>query len=230
VTPLLLLLSWAAFSLYSFRNLVQFVIICLPLVVESAQALLAEQAACMETQLSIAAWLRRLVGRLRRFDANIRAGVGRAAGGPASALALVIVAAVLAGGTRIDLWRRGYGFSEGTFPVAAVQQLRPFPPGQRVFNDALWGGYLAFCCWPDVRVFFDGRIDFYGAAYFRDYQRVQDAEPGWREVLDRYQVDWVMVFPDRPLVAWLEQDSSWQRIYADQTAVVFVRRQPSSRD
>ena len=50
-------------------------------------------------------------------------------------------------------------------------------------------------------------------------------KPGWHEVLDRYGVDWMMVFPDRPLMPRLERDPAWRRIYADPTAVVFVRRQ-----
>jgi hypothetical protein len=224
VTPLLLLMSWVAFSLYSFRNLAQFVIICLPLLGDSIQALLAEYAARAETQANTAAWLGRLVARLRQAEANFRAGAAKAAGGAPSVLAVLLVAAVLAGGTRIDLWRSGYGFSEHEFPIAAIQNIRPFPPGQRVFNDAPWGGYLAFCCWPQVRNFFDGRIDFYGADFMRDYQRVQNAEPGWSEILNRYQIDWVMLFPNRPLVGWLERDPRWRRIYADETAVVFVRR------
>jgi hypothetical protein len=228
VTPLLLLASWAAFSLYSFRNLAQFVIICLPLIGESVQALLGEWATRAEAPEGAAEWLRRLLERLRRLSAGLRAGAAEASGGALSALAVVAVAALLGSGARIDLSKRGYGFSETSFPIAAVQQLKPFPPGQRVFNDAQWGGYLAFCCWPQVRNFFDGRIDFYGADYMRDYQRVQNGELGWREVLDRYQVDWVMVFADRPLVPWLDQDPAWQRIYTDPTTVVFVRRQSAA--
>jgi hypothetical protein len=228
ITPLLLLMSWMAFSLYSFRNLAQFVIICLPLLGDSAQALLAEYAARAEARGDIAAWFRRLVARLRQIEANLRAGAAKADGGAPSTLAVLLVAAVLAGGTRIDLAGRGYGFSEQQFPIAAIQNLRPFPPGQRVFNDAQWGGYLAFCCWPQVRNFFDGRIDFYGADYMRDYQRVQNAEPGWDEVLRRYQIDWVMLFPDRPLVGWLDRDPLWRRVYADKTAVVFVRREAAA--
>ncbi|MFL5807258.1 MAG: hypothetical protein ACJ8CR_36700 [Roseiflexaceae bacterium] len=222
-TPLLLLASWGAFCLYAFRNLPQFVIICLPLIGESAQAQ-ASHYASYATQPACSELLRQGVARLRRIGASLRPGAARS-GGVVAALAVVVIAGLLSQGVRFDFWRRGNGFEQHAFPLAAIEHLKPFPPGRRVFNDGSWGGYLIFCCTPQAPPFVDGRVDFYGAAYISDYYRTLNGEPGWREVLDRYQVDWVMIFSDRPLVPWLEHDPAWQRIYADATAVVFVRRQ-----
>jgi hypothetical protein len=224
LTPVLLLASWTAFTLYSFRNLDQLVAICLPLLGESLHKTLAEGVASVQANASPTSPLHRSIDWLRRQSAQLREAHSQTVGGVASLLAVVAIAGLLSSGMRIDLAGRGYGFSEREFPIVAVEQIKPFPPGQRVFNDAQWGGYLNFCCWPQVRNFFDGRIDFYEIDHILDYYRVQEAEPGWEEVLERHQVDWVMVFPDRPLVRWLEQDPAWQRIYGDTTAVVFVRR------
>src|SRR5262245_12068395 len=223
-TPMLLLASWGAFSLYSFRNLPQFIIICLPLLGESAQALASAYAARAEAQPEVSERVRQVVARLRRAGAGLQLGATRA-GGLLPAIVVVVVAGLLAWGVRFDVRQRGNGFDRGAFPIDAIERLKPFPPGQRVFNDGSWGGYLALCCWPQVYNFVDGRVDLYGAAHMYDYYRILNAEPGWREALERYQVDWVMVFHDRPLVGWLEHDPLWQRIYADQTAVVFVRHQ-----
>lgn len=222
LTPVLLLCSWTAFTLYSFRNLDQFLAICLPLLGESLHRALTDGVARMP--LPATSVFRQTIDRFRRLGSELREANAQTVGGVASLLAVVGVAWLFAAGVRIDLNGRGYGFGERAFPLGAVANLKPFPPGQRVFNDAQWGGYLNFCCWPQVRNFFDGRIDFYEIDHIQDYYRVQEAEPGWEEVLERHQVDWVMVFADRPLVRWLERDPAWQQIYADTTAVVFVRR------
>jgi hypothetical protein len=223
LTPMLLLASWGAFCLYAFRNLPQFIIICLPLLGESAQALASGYAARAESQSQAPERARQAVAWLRRAGAGLQLGATRI-GGPLPAIVVVVVALLLAQGVRFDIKQSGNGFDRGAFPIDAIEHLKPFPPGQRVFNDGSWGGYLALCCWPKVYNFVDGRVDFYGAAHMYDYYRILNAQPGWRESLDRHQVDWVMVFPHQPLVSWLERDPDWRRIYADQTAVVFVRR------
>ncbi len=223
-TPMLLLASWGAFSLYAFRNVPQFIIICLPLLGESAQDLANAYAARAEVRPEMPEPIRRTIARMRRLGAGLQLGTARP-NGALPALVVVIVAGMLAWGVRFDIWQRGNSFDKGAFPIDAIERLKPFPPGQHVFNDGSWGGYLTLCCWPQVYNFVDGRVDLYGAAHMYDYYRILNAEPGWREALDRYQVDWVMVFHDRPLVGWLEHDPLWQRIYADETAVVFVRHQ-----
>jgi hypothetical protein len=222
LTPMLLLASWGAFGLYAFRNVPQFIIICLPLLGDSAQALLSEQAARAERGPA-SARLRGAILRLRRIGTSLKLGAGRSIG-LVPALAVAIVVVLLAQGTRLDFWQRGNGFDRRAFPIEAIERLRPFPPGKRVFNDGSWGGYLIFCCARQAPPFVDGRVDLYGADFMRDYYRALNGEPGWQEVLDRYQVDWIMIFPDRPLAPWLAHDPAWQRIYADQTAMVFVRR------
>jgi hypothetical protein len=223
LTPMLLLASWGAFALISFRNVPQFIIICLPLIAESAQDTIrlgVARAIAPEAAAPLRGVVGALVRRGERFTTQVRA----VSGGIPAVVALLVIAALMGRGVRMDLWQQGHGFSPTSFPVSAVEQLRPFPPGQRVFNDAAWGGYLSFCCWPRVTNFVDGRVDFYGEAYMRAYYSALDAEPGWQEVLDRHRIDWVLVYPDRPIAQWLAQDPAWERIYADATAVVFVRR------
>lgn len=222
-TPLLLLPFWAAASLFSFRNLPQFVIVCLPLVGQSAQDVVFGDFVAYLRRAGAPLWMPWVAKRVRAFDARLRSDIALVAGGVPSLVVLLAVVLLFARGVRLDLWQEGYGFSASSFPVAAIQQLQPFPPGKRVFNDAQWGGYLSFCCQSHIATFVDGRVDTFGADYFRDYQRVLDAAPGWQDVLDRYQVDWVLVSADRPIARWLDRDASWRCVYADRTAVVFVR-------
>jgi hypothetical protein len=221
LAPMILIVSWAAFTLISFRNIPQFVIICLPLIAESLQDLLVASAARIDG--SAPPWLARAVAWARRKSEGFTAAARQARGGASALLGLAVVAALLAQGVRIDLWGGDYAFSDSAFPVRAVERMRPFPPGQRLFNDALWGGYFSFCCWPAVQNFVDGRVDMYGETYMREYFSAIAGEPGWRQLLDRYRVDWVMIAPDRPLARWLVIDPGWRELYRDGVAVVFVR-------
>jgi hypothetical protein len=222
LTPMLLLASWGAFGLYAFRNVPQFIIICLPLLAESAQTLLSERMARAEAAPA-SRLLTGLLGRAKRIDTNLALGATRGVG-LVPVLAIVVAVGLLAQGVRLDFRQRGISFDRHAFPIDAIERLQPFPPGQRVFNDGSWGGYLILCCNKQAPPFVDGRVDFYGAEYMREYYLTLNGEPGWHDVLDRYQDDWVMIFPDRPLAFWLAQAPAWQRIYADATTLVFVRR------
>src|SRR5262245_65967598 len=126
-TPMLLLASWGAFSLYSFRNLPQFIIICLPLLGESAQALASAYAARAEARPERFKLIHWGIARLRRPGAGLQLGAAR----PNSVLpvlVVVVVAALLAWGVRFDIRQRGNSFDKGAFPIDAIEQLKPFPP------------------------------------------------------------------------------------------------------
>ncbi len=82
---------------------------------------------------------------------------------------------------------------------------------------------------PERRVFFDGRSDFYGPAFVRDYLTVMGGRPGWQTVLERYDLKVAMVPRRSSIAALLDESPSWTRRYQDSTAVIFVRRGPVAR-
>ncbi|MCX7838512.1 MAG: hypothetical protein N2559_03525 [Anaerolineae bacterium] len=83
--------------------------------------------------------------------------------------------------------------------------------------------------YPQARVFIDGRADVYGDTFIEEvYLRAYRASADWRARLEQYDVRFVLLEPDAPLVAQLERANEWRRIYADAQAVLFERI-PSSR-
>ena len=42
-------------------------------------------------------------------------------------------------------------------------------------------------------------------------------------VFDRYAIDEVVFPPDTPLAGWLDASPTWDRVYADAVAVIWVR-------
>lgn len=207
-TNVLLFVSWAAFGLYSFRNIPIFALVVTPMLAAGLDGHLAELG-------------NRLRHRLpdRWFDPSWRVLHRTAVGGVASAvvLGLLLVSLVRSPGT-------AYGFSPDVFPVAAMGELGNDPPGERVFNQFEWGGYLLDCCWPQIEVFIDGQTDYYGPALTRQYDTAVNGAPGWQEVLETYGVDWVLVDVERPLAQLLAESSDWVERYRDDVAVVFVPR------
>ena len=57
----------------------------------------------------------------------------------------------------------------------------------RVLTSDQWADYLIYRLYPEQRVFFDGRSDFFGAALGSDYRKLQACERPWRELLERYR-------------------------------------------
>ena len=88
-----------------------------------------------------------------------------------------------------------------------------------------WGGYLAWQLMGQVKVFVDGRADFYPPKVMKDFIAAYFGKANWRNVLDRYGVTMVIAPPDAPISNLLSmQASGWRCVYRDKVAVVFIRR------
>jgi hypothetical protein len=109
------------------------------------------------------------------------------------------------------------------FPAAAVEFIRNERIPQPIYNEYIWGGYLIWKLYPDYRVYIDGRADVYGDKLVEEWLATHDAKINWRGPLDRYGIRTVLVKPDAALASLLRQDSSWQNVFEDPQAVIFVR-------
>jgi hypothetical protein len=106
-------------------------------------------------------------------------------------------------------------------PAAAVDVLKAHNV-KRVLNDLPFGGYLI---WRQQPVFVDGRAELYGEAFDVAYYRalqLKDVD-GFIGLLRTYDIDAVMLQPATPAVQLLDRTAGWQRVYADENAVVHVR-------
>jgi hypothetical protein len=109
------------------------------------------------------------------------------------------------------------------FPLAAVEYIRKSEAAGPIFNDYDWGGYLIWKLYPERKVFIDGRADVYGDAFIFDYLKVYGGERGWREELDRFGIQTVLVQPNSALTTLLREDKAWRTVFEDQQAVVFAK-------
>lgn len=166
------------------------------------------------TPLVIAAPLAAQLGRTEAMRP------GRAAG-----IVAVILAAIAA--TWMFTARHTYTPMVAQTPAAAVDVLKT-RKASRILHNAGFGGYLIT---QGIPTFFDGRGELYGAAFMVDafdalaLRKVD----GFLGLLDAYKIDATLLTPETPAVGLLDRLDGWQRIYADDVAVVHVRKPAEGR-
>jgi hypothetical protein len=110
------------------------------------------------------------------------------------------------------------------FPVAAVDYIEQQDLRGNIYNLYQWGGYLIWRLYPKEDVFIDGRADVYGDKFIEEYLEVYRVRKGWRDVLERYNVNSIIIEKDSTFATLLAESPDWQQVYADELAVVFVRK------
>jgi hypothetical protein len=86
------------------------------------------------------------------------------------------------------------------------------------------GNYLELVRSTEARVFLDDRVDMYPEAVVEDFLVLLRGRPGWREVLERREVDVVVWEANQPLASLLADDPAWRTVYADGTWIVACHR------
>jgi len=202
--PALLALAMLHLSLYSARHLPTAAVLLLPLCV----AALTREAEGWPRLRSLLDYSK----RLQAIDRNVWGAIP---------IVLLLAATVTGLGTLARAGR--IGFDSAEFPVRAADFLQQHDPEARVFAKDQWGGYLIYRFAGHLKVFIDGRGDFYGQDFLEIYFQVAEAKPGWDAVLKRFDVRFVLVSPHNALASALQLSSDWKRVHADSVAAVFQR-------
>jgi hypothetical protein len=197
-------------ALYSVRHVSLFALIVAPILLNASESIIHRFST-------------RWLNFYRRRNANLRAVDARLHGHvwPIVAITLIIV---LAGTETLR-----YTFDDRIHPVAAVKFLQHEPVAGKMFNNDEFGDYVIFAAWPQYQVFIDGRNDMYRATYVEPYFKVANVLPGWREVLEQFNINWIIFRTHSPLTAALELQKDWQPIYSDEIATVFVRKNSANQ-
>lgn len=104
---------------------------------------------------------------------------------------------------------------EQGFPADALDAL---PAGPGLFNEYDWGGWLIWRA-PSTPVFVDGRLVPYLGVVMADYQTVLGARPGWRDVVSRRGIRYILVRPRDP-VAVRAGDLGWPTLFRSSSTVL----------
>lgn len=123
------------------------------------------------------------------------------------------------------------GIKERLFPDKAVNFIEKNNLSGNLFNPSGWGGYLIWRCYPECRVFIDGRCLVYGERIYEEYGAIFRGETPWKDLLDRYRVNLALIDysgkHSRPnLRDKLWEDGDWRLIYWDDDAMLYIRNLP----
>lgn len=137
----------------------------------------------------------------------------------AASAALVLIAITGFAATRHDVMP-----AADITPANAVKSFDIAKSGP-ILNDYGFGGYLDYAGIPP---FIDGRAELYGAAFTLRHDRALSLQnlPDFLRMLDEFKIGTTLLAPSTPAVALLDRLPEWQRVYADDIAVVHVRRVP----
>ena len=113
------------------------------------------------------------------------------------------------------------------YPQKAVAFLQASAQPRRIFVYYDWGGYAIWKLYPEYRVFVDGRADLYGDDLLRQFKTAIQLRTGWRDILDHWKVEAVLVPPSCALAQALLLDPSWHVTYSDSKAIILLRTHPA---
>ena len=136
-----------------------------------------------------------------------------------AAAAILLAAALLCSGH--PRWRAD--FPPEKFPHRALAASEEKLVRQRVLTTDQWGSYLLYRYYPQIRVFIDGRSDFYGPEIGRQYLEMLGANHRWEQILDRHGFDVVLLPPQWPLATLLKAHPGWRLDYDDGQALLLRR-------
>lgn len=107
-------------------------------------------------------------------------------------------------------------------PSAAVAAIKRANAGP-ILNDYDYGGYLIHA---GIAPFIDGRSELYGGRFIARHHRAVALQnlPDFLALLDQYKIGATLFAPERPAVALLDRLPQWERLYADDIAVVHIRK------
>jgi hypothetical protein len=196
-------------ALYSARHISLFAIILAPVLLGALIDVIGRLSEPFST------WYMTRKRNLLAIDRNLKAYVW-----PTASFVMVL--------TLVATGLISFRFDDKKFPVRAVEFLQRAKIPGNMFNDDEFGDYMIYAAWPTYRVFMDGRSDMYGEKLGRDYLRIANVAPGWKQTLKKYEIRWIIFNTDSALTAAVKDQPDWQAIYSDPVATIFVKNEPKS--
>ena len=140
----------------------------------------------------------------------------------AAKVVIVVVACVLGLVFALNVLQLSSPEQTDTYhPAAAVRWIEQNQPEGRMFNSYSWGGYLTWTL-PEYPVFVDGRADLYGDGILGEWQTAVNAQAGYMDILNEWNIQFVLLEPTWSLVDALKRDG-WTVAFEDEMSVILER-------
>ena len=203
-TDILLTAAFAAIALYTSRMLPLFAIVAAPIAAKSLAEVVRQEFSN---------------SRFMTTEQNFTTLNSTSSGAIWLPVLFIVVTIVFRSGSPIDPGNKGNHFDPAFFPVQAVSWLNANPQEGHMFNEFDWGGYLLLTLSPRQQIFMDGHTHIYGEALTREYETIVTQREGWQELLEKYDIQWVIVRESSAIAESLVE-MSWEILYQDDTSVI----------
>jgi hypothetical protein len=224
ITPVLLIAGWAHLALLAGRNIPLFLLISAPFVAATLNGLFT---ATREKSTQLPTWMNTALNTLHQISEEMTTmDQPWRIHAPAIVTALLLCT-IVSGHAQAFKLRAEYDPKH--YPAAALGTLGLGASDRRIFCDDEWGDYLAYRLYPTGRVFVDGRSDFYGGRFVRDYLDILGVKYNWEAQLDRYGVDTLLLSTKSAMAGAVKQSARWKVAYDDGTAILFEAATPQNR-
>ena len=157
----------------------------------------------------------------------------------ANVVMLVLILAVVAVASAPSLLQHVDGkLVARDFPIKAADFLVAHPPPGKLLNVYGWGGYLIFRLAdhnPPQKVFIFGDAALAGDQLLRDYDHLQSLGQDQAQLLERYQINWVIFHSNDPIITELRQihnspgQTGWFELGTFDKATLMMRDTPANR-
>ncbi len=148
-------------------------------------------------------------------------------------LPLILVSILLivqAAGVSLPIFGTGWvRFDNAQWPVELLPELqkindRASPPGNRIFNDLKFGGFLIYHT-PKLQVFIDDRCPLYGGEFLRQYDIARRDDP---QQIEKWQIEYhfshALVQAGGPFDRYLQHSSRWRLLGRCPAAALYTIR------
>ena len=129
-----------------------------------------------------------------------------------------------------------WGISQRNYPTRAADFLVKNKVRGNFYNDFNSGAYLLGRCFPNIKVFIDGRTEEYGADFFKRYQKIwKTTDPKLvDEAISRYKLTGAFLNSiqsqiPKDTLNYFFKKKDWVMVYFDYDAVIFLQDIPKNK-
>jgi hypothetical protein len=113
------------------------------------------------------------------------------------------------------------------YPLGAIQYLKENRLTGNLVVYFNWGEYALWNLYPHLRIAIDGRYEtVYPHAVCQEYFDFIQARGNWKQFLERFPPDFILLPENLEIDALLAKESGWQPIYAQKGCILFQNQRP----
>ena len=210
------ILIFGYMALLARRNYGPFAMVCAPVILNHLPGLLEEAKAHLAFKFLARPsenWMKRRQSQ-KALPGGVQVGFN-------ISIVAILMAAVVLKAYLVNYPAIYAVYASKMFPQEAVLYLQQNKPEGQLFSEYNWGGYLIWNL-REYPVFVDGRTDLFGDEVIGQWINVIQADEGWQQILDQYQVRTIMLSPQRKIIEILAING-WKLVYRDDQAVIYER-------